>query len=347
MSHEIANIKGQDQFITRREPAWHELGEVFDAELTATQASEKLILPDVVSEPVITSSGLVTKHKAIVGRVPDTEPVVYDVVSNLYHEISHKDFIRCWDAGTDGQTIIETMGLLYKGSTLFLTTKLPSFGVKGDEVIPYLLAFNPLKSGKAATVRKTPVRVVCNNTLQASGMNFSQEWKVIHTSDAALQMTAFIREMWGQAVQEYETIKDLYEILASTKLSDDQVRDGFAQVYPDPVIPQKMLARASTDPVALAELAAWEREKKYAAGHRDECFRLYSGEGIGSTTEAALGTAWGAYNGIVEYEQYLKKYARPESVVFGAGRDRIVTGFKVMAELAGVAAGSEESESDQ
>jgi hypothetical protein len=218
--------------------------------------------------------------------------------------------------------------------------KLPSFSVKGDEIDAYLLAFNPLKLGRAATIRKTPVRVVCHNTLQASGYQFSAEWRVCHTKDAVAQLESFLKNMWAQAVSEYETVAEFYSILAGCRLSDDEAKDAIAKVYEQPAMPKGLesLAVSPTEEgaAALAKLASWEREKGAAIEHRSKTFALYGGDGRGSQSEAAKGTTRGVYNAVVEYEQHLKRFRQPQSVVFGAGRDRIIEAYNVCAEIAGL-----------
>lgn len=330
MAHQIY----KEKFVTLRQPAWHGLGKVIDTPLHALEAAALVQIPEIRTEEVIGKfSGIDTDCKAIIGieKVPpskdsaaafDLKETVYSVVSKNYHEISHQRFLEAWDNATN--SYIETLGLLYDGSTLFVTTKLPNFEVKGDEIAPYLLAVNPLRAGKTAKVRKTPVRVVCNNTLEASGKNFIAEWSIIHTQDAAIQLEKFLRNAYEQASAEYETVKEAFELLAATKLNDEAASQLFEGVYPAIPAPAGLLSRdLREDTEALTKLAAWERENSLQISHREKCLALFSGEGVGSRSEAASGSAWGAYNSVVEYEQYLKRYAQSASFLFGAGAQRV------------------------
>jgi len=326
MSHEIY----KEKFVTLRHPAWHDLGQVLNVPLPAVQAGGLVKLPTLRVEPVVgRDTGIITTYKALVGVEGDKQ-TVYSVVTNLYHEISHQTFLETWDRATNAY--VETLGLLYKGSTLFVTTRLPSFSVKGDEVEPYLLAVNPLVAGKVVVVRKTPVRVVCNNTLEASGKNFLTEWRVVHYKNAVAQLESFLRNAVAQAAAEYETVKEVFELLASKKLQDEQSKELFAGVYPDLPRPEAQLAKLvdpSEEKNALEVLAAWERENGAQVSHRETCYNLYQGRGLGSLTTAAAGTAWGAYNAVVEYEQYLKRYAQTSSFLFGAGAKRVERAYEL------------------
>lgn len=336
MSHEIYKNK----FVSLRQPAWHELGHVIQEEIGAVEAASRVNgVPFVYTEEVRTVSGLYTGSKAIIGLEQNEKTnndirTVYSVVSKDYHEITHQHFLEAWDRATHAH--VETLGLLYDGSTMFLTTKLPGFSVKGDEIQGYLLATNPLNGTKAVTVRKTPVRVVCHNTLEASGKNFIAEWRVIHSSNAILQLETFLKNAYEQSRMEYEAVKDLYEILASTHIKDESAKEIFRSVYPDLTQPTALMQKLATkEPEALTELAAWERKNGHQIVHRTECYNLYAGEGLGSISEAAAGTVWGAYNAVVEYEQYLKRSSQRSSFLLGAGADRVATAFETSLAMAG------------
>ena len=335
MAHKIY----KEKFATLRQPAWHGLGHVLEQEMGAVEAARLIEVPKVEVEVISGSkSGVLSDYKAIVGVEGNSQGeirTVYSIVSKDYHEITHDRFLETWDKATrDGMGIpapVETLGLLYNGSTLFLTTKLPSFGVKGDEINAYLLALNPLQLGKAVTVRKTPVRVVCNNTLEASGKQFTSEWRVIHTQDAAIQLEGFLRNAFEQSKAEYETVKDLFEILANKNVSDDTAKALYASVYPAIAMPNEGKA---ADDAGLKMLAAWERENGAQLKHRETCYNLYSGDGLGSMSEAAKGTAWGAYNAVVEYDQYLKRYGQQASFLFGSGARRVERAYELSLEVA-------------
>ena len=325
MSHNL----NKENFLSYRIPAWHKLGIVFDEPLTAIQAAQKIDLPYIHTEPVITAvTKQVTESKAIIGTQKDAVPHVYCVVSNSYHEISHDSFLSAFDTAT-AHAPIETLGLLGNGETLFVTTKLPTFEVKGDEVESYLLAYNPLVVGAAATGRVTAVRVVCQNTLDASGKNFQKQFRVLHHKDAQTQLLSQLTAYWQSTAETAQTLKEAYEILASTNVSNEQVKELTATIYPTSEIPNLPAVDEN-----LAALAAWEKSNKSQLVSRESVYNLYQGQGIGSMTPAAQGTAWGAYNAFVEHEDYVKKYRKAESVVFGAGYDRKVQAFNETLALA-------------
>lgn len=329
MSHEIYNEK----FLSYRIPAWHHLGQIIEDEIGAEEAATRIRLPLIHTEPVVTTSGLTTDHKAVIGTL-DEGRNVYCVVSNTYHEITHSDFIKGWDRNVKRH--IETIGVLRNGAGLFLSTKLPSFSVKGEEVDAYLLAENWLSGNRTSKVRKTPVRVVCMNTLQMSDRAATHELRIRHSRPAVEQLDKHLQEIILQSAAEYVTLKEAYEILAGTRLDRKAADTILESSYPSQPMPEALLARAATDSDALTRLSQIERFNGGQIEHRKNCYNLYDGEGRGALSTAAAGTAWGMYNAVVEYEQYKKDRRDAESIMFGAGKFRAERAFDAVCEFAGV-----------
>lgn len=335
MAHQIYNEK----FLSYRAPAWHELGQVITEEIGAVEAAQRIQLPHVYTEPLVTSSGLnVPGYKAIIGRLNEGDHI-YSVVTTQYHEITHQQFVEAFDRCIKQH--VETIGLLMTGAGLFITAKLPTFEVKGDEVEAYLMAENWLTGTRASKVRKTPVRVVCVNTLQMSDAASVYELRIPHTEDAIEHLDRNLIEVFQRSADEYKALQEVYEILASTHVSDEDAKKLFTGVYPDKPMPKGLISRAAQDHAALDQLAAWERSNRAQGEHRDRCFGLYAGDGVGSMSAAAAGTAWGAWNAVAEYEQYCKKHRRAESIAFGQGKDRVAEAFDAACAVAGVSMGEE------
>lgn len=327
------NIMQQDKFISLRRPAWHGLGLVVDEEIGAFEAFRRIGQVAITTEPLFTPSGLATDHKAIISEAFNKDlgqwvKQVVSVVGEDYNEITHADFCEAWDKGT-GQHV-ETLGILGKGETLFITTKLPSFDVKGDETENYLLAFSPLTGIEAVTERITPVRVVCQNTLILSGSQCSAQYRMTHASDMARSVQKFLSETWAQIEAKAQAVKDALEILASCAVNDSQARTVVESVYVEPPQPD---ASPYTDE-GLKKLAAWEAERKRIEAHQGAVLNLWHGAGVGMDAASCAGTAYGLYNSVVEYEDHCKKHRRAASGVFGAGADRKV---KAHAELMALA----------
>lgn len=224
------------------------------------------------------------------------------------------------------------------GAGLFISAKLPSFTVKGEEVNAYILAENWLTGTRSTKVRKTPVRVVCMNTLQMSDAKSMMELRIVHNKPAVEQLEENLSTIIEKSTSEYKAIREVFEILAGYKVKDTEVRTAFEQSYPTIPMPEHLLNRATTDSKALDMLAKIEQDNGVRERHRKECFRLYSGDGVGCQSIAAKGTLWGAYNAVAEYEQYIREHRQSESIMFGAGKDRVADAFEAVCAIAGIKA---------
>lgn len=326
MAHNIY----KELFMSKREPAWHGLGKVFTEDLTAIQASEQMDIPKIYTEGVQTLSGLVSPtHKAICcidpsEQDPSKVKKVLSIVSEGYNEITHFDFIQAWDRATNGASI-ETIGVLAGGSTLFISTLLPAWDVKGDPVRNYLLAFNPLDGKTATTGRETIVRVVCENTLNFSASNMVQQFRAIHVGENASiqQIESWMKNLWDSRHMQADTIKEAMEILASKHI--DSVTAGIVtnKVYPNTEQPT---VKPSNDK-ELKLAASIEEFNKKQKIHREGVYNLWEGLGKGQGLESCKGTAYGLYNATSEYESYMRKYGKKASAFVGAGAQRVETAF--------------------
>jgi len=96
-----------------------------------------------------------------------------------------------FDAIVGGDGIMyETAGALGKGERIFITAKLPDYiKVGNDDLIEKYLFLTTSHDGtESITIAFTPVRIVCNNTLNAALGNCSNVLKIRHTSNAKAQL---------------------------------------------------------------------------------------------------------------------------------------------------------------
>lgn len=333
------NLMQENKFLSLRKPAWHGLGLVVDQPVGALDAFRQIGEVVVRTEPVICSpSGLPTNHKAIICESVDKLSglqirEVVSVVGLDFNEITHADFCAAWDQGTG--RYVETLGILGKGETLFITTKLPSFDVKGVEHDNYMLAYSPLSGVEAVTVRLTPVRVVCQNTLIMSGSNFSEQYRVIHTSDMAKSVQSFLSATWKGIEAKAQAVQEAANILAGFYINADVEQVTTEATYPDPKQPEVNPFEQD----GLDRLATWEKERDRQRGHRKEVLELFHGKGTGAELPDFEGTAWGLYNAVCEYEDHGKKHARAASKVFGAASLRKREAHEYLMHLATSATG--------
>jgi phage/plasmid-like protein (TIGR03299 family) len=204
MAHQLNfNPKtGKDSFMSVKEKAWHNLGQIIDRYPTSSEAIQHAGLDYIVEKrPLFTyDTGNHSGHTdddIIIPEIEvpnyfatvraDTEQVL-GVVGNDYEVVQNPEAFSFFDAivgGGDG-ILYETAGALGNGERVFITAKLPDYikvGVK-DWIAQYLFLTTSHDGLGSITAAFTPIRIVCNNTLNAALQNHSGAIKIRHTVSA-------------------------------------------------------------------------------------------------------------------------------------------------------------------
>jgi hypothetical protein len=318
MAHNLFN----ERFFSLREKPWHSLGTVSEVERSAVEIFN-MITPYVVTLEKVFSEVAGSKfelpNQVIVRHpVPDDPSFrTFGVVGPDYTLIDPLRTCEIWDESVTKP--VETLGVLAQGESLFITTKLPTFGVAGDEVENYLLLHSPYGNG-AIQVRITPVRVVCQNTLIAAKAQSTESFRIIHDMNVEKHLTKWLSGIVERAERKAKGLEDIFNLMASVQVAEDaDVDQIMSQVYVDPALP-----RYTPDPDIFEK-----REAAYVAALRRidnnklRVVECWQGAGTGMDLASTQGTAWGLYNAVVEVEDYRPSagWAAPEatahSVLFG------------------------------
>lgn len=175
----------------------------------------------------------------------------------------------------------ETAGAIGNGEIVWVMAKIKENDrfevVKNDEIFKYLLLSNSHDGNMSVTIKFTPIRVVCQNTLNYA-LADGKGTKIRHLpymgfkmSDAASNMISIINET-------YKEVEEKFKAMANKRLENGKEIDYFGKIYPQP---GKKLIKT------LCSL--------YEAGK-------------GSDIANVRGTLWSAYNAVTEYVDHPQKY---------------------------------------
>lgn len=323
------------RFLSVRVPAWHQLGTVVDDPVTAREALELIGDYNVTLETVAVPSVNVGDFgmRAIVRHPVSDDPEyrIFGTVSDHYTLITPSEMADIWDVSTKAK--IETIGALRKGEVFFISTKLPTFKVVDDEVDNYLLASNSMNGKQSASVRVTPVRVVCTNTLALSAAKAVESFLIPHNSQARGRMEKWLTQAYADSVFKLEAIQQAFELLAGTRATPDMVTAVSYAAYPNPVLSM----RPTTPDVMQSRTALYERELEFAVDSRKRVAELFAGAGTGMTSLAADGTVWGLYNAVTEAENYRRMRGVQNSsydVLYGSRAETMARAYDMSVKVA-------------
>lgn len=145
---------------------WHTLGNVLPQRATADEMLRAAGLDwTVVSRPVLVDGGAVPGYQAL---VRDPQGNVLKVVSDEYGIVQNNELAALAEAMSGaGVRAWEVGGSLDEGRRVFFSGVVDESEIAGDEIKLYLTLASSHDGSLAVTAAKTPVRVVCANTLQA------------------------------------------------------------------------------------------------------------------------------------------------------------------------------------
>lgn len=223
-----ANV--ETMFYTREKP-WHGLGTMV---AEAPNSKDALRLAGlnwkVLQEPVYTENEeLIQGYKA---NVRDTDRKVLGVVTDRYKVIQNEEAFAFTDTLLGEGVRYETAGSLQEGRRVWMLARLPrEFIIGGERISPYMVFSNTHDGSGAVKTALTPIRVVCNNTLNLALRTAKRSWSMIHTGDISGKIeeaknTLLLADEYMTALgQEFENLRKI-------KLSERQVLDYIKILLP-------------------------------------------------------------------------------------------------------------------
>ena len=165
-----------------REKPWHGLGtEVSDAPSSEDALRFAGLDWNVRQENVFNARGGIIK--GFKANVRDSDDSVLGVVGDRYKVVQNIDAFKFTDDLIGGDVRYETAGSLRDGKQIWLLAKMPEQKIAGDVVEPYLCFTNAHDGSSGVRVCMTPVRVVCNNTLNVALATAKRTWSMRHTEN--------------------------------------------------------------------------------------------------------------------------------------------------------------------
>jgi phage/plasmid-like protein (TIGR03299 family) len=274
-------------FASRRVPAWHMLGTVFQDDSVTTMEMLRLAHMDnwnVRLEDVVLPGRSDTTYYATVRDNPaDGLPDVLGVVKDKYRTYQNEDLFSFGDTILDGGGRWETAGSIKGGRVVFGSLALDHDVVidptgVADKIRSYLLVSSSHDGSLSIQASITPTRVVCQNTLTAALNGAAQTYKFRHTARAEGRIVA-AREALGLAHKFMDAFEVEAQALYQTAIDTDKFYEIINAAYPKP------------DEDVKGSQTKWQNKV-------DSLFSIYQSETVAGAGVA--GTAWGAYNTLTE-----------------------------------------------
>lgn len=223
-----ANV--ETMFYTRQKP-WHGLG----TEVQEAPTSEMALIYagldwNVIQQDVYTEEKIFIPGYKV--NLRDSDGATLGIVSDRYRVVQNAEAFRFTDDLLGEGVTYETAGSLNGGRKTWLLAKLPQrYIISGDEIEPYLVVMNSHDGSSGIKVAMTPIRVVCQNTLNLALTRAKRIWTTKHTANVMgrvheAQMTLGLAEKYMTALGRE------IDLLADIRLSDRMAKEFLDEMFP-------------------------------------------------------------------------------------------------------------------
>jgi len=335
---------GKHSFFSVKQKAWHGLGQIVSDYPTSAEAMEYAGLNFTVEK-----RPLFTYDTENFTADPDNEIVIPEIeipdyfatvrtdteqplgiVGNDYEVVQNIDAFSFFDSivgGKDG-ILYETAGALGKnGERIFITAKLPDYIKVGrdDCIEKYLFLTTSHDTTESITIAFTPIRIVCQNTLNAALNNHVNCIKIRHTASATDKLKE-AHKMLGISNQLSVELEAVFNRWARVRISDPELKK-LIQLAMSP-------NREVYEDIKNGKHVEFTSQfNNLVSGVFD--YAMTSPEQQESTTK---GTLFGMYNAVTGYFQNVKNYrddqSKLKSIMQGTGLQKNQAAFNLCTDFA-------------
>ncbi|GGC33542.1 hypothetical protein GCM10011386_27080 [Parapedobacter defluvii] len=335
---------GKHSFFSVREKAWHGLGQIVEDYPTSEEAIKFAGLDYTVEKRYLFTygddTGPDTEDNDCVMEwridIPDyyatlrtdTDQVL-GVVGKDYEIVQNTEAFNFFDSlvGGKGGIKYETAGALGRGEKIFITAKLPDFlrVGKADLIEQYLLLTTSHDGYGCITAAFTPIRVVCNNTLNAALRSTTKCVRIRHTVNAIDRLRE-AHKLLGITHRLAEDLEEVFNRWSKVHISDPAVK-RLIQVA---MVPNRetlqALQNGNYDALSTQYNNMVESAFEYAMSDPTQ------------QDESTRGTLYGAFNGVTGYFQNVRNYRNEEakfkSIMGGTALQRSGKAFELCSDFA-------------
>nr|WP_302111347.1 DUF932 domain-containing protein [uncultured Acetatifactor sp.] len=214
-----------------REKPWHGLGTIVKEAPTSADAIRLAGLDwSVVQEPIYTNFNRVVEgYRA---NVRSSDRKVLGVVSDRYKVVQNVDAFSFTDELLGKGVRYETAGSLQEGKKVWLLARLPrEYIIAGERISPYLVFSNTHDGSGSVKVAITPVRVVCNNTLNLALGTAKRSFSMVHTGNIQDKIQE-AKDTLFMAEEYMDCLGVEFEQLRRQKVTDVQVKEYIELLLP-------------------------------------------------------------------------------------------------------------------
>lgn len=260
------------------------------------------------------------------------------IVKSQYTPVQNIEAFNFFDdaIGKD-KAIFQTAGYFGLGERIFVSVKLPDDIIVNGDIIENYLVFTTSHDGSSGVkILFTPIRVVCENTLNAAIQNASNYVSFKHSKNVHYNID-IVSEILGICKNKSNDLQLQYEAMAKLPVKDSEANQIFAEVIFTKDELDKIKNNGNTLDEILSRnyIACIDNNLSTRKINTFIAMSNYYYTGIGQ--KEILGTQWGVYNAISGYYSNIfnvDAHKRMDSLLYGYGADKIKLGGDIITSIA-------------
>lgn len=230
MSANVENLFYVSNEMNNRFVPWHGLGTPVKEALKSEEAIKMAGLDWSVDKKFIyDESGNIIKGYIRNARSSDNHTL--GIVSGKYKIVQNHEAFEFTNSLIGNGVTYETAGSLNGGKRVWLLAKLPESKILNDKFENYIVFTNSHDGTGAVQACVTPVRVVCQNTLNLALNDASRRWSTRHMGDLQSKLAEGQRAL-GLAETYIKKLDEEANHLVEIKVDEAKIEWMFDRVFP-------------------------------------------------------------------------------------------------------------------
>ena len=243
------------------------------------------------------------------------------LVKERYEPVQNIDAFKFFDnAIGKNEAIWQTAGSFGYGERIFVSAKLPdTILVNGDPVDNYLVFTNSHDGSSGVKILFTPIRVVCQNTLNAA-IRTAQNYVSFRHTQSVHKNIDIAHEILGITRKQIEIVNEAYNAMSKVKVNDKKAIEIMANiVFTDAELTR--LKETGHTPEQVANRYYWAiNDAELSTQKVNILSKMVDYYHLGPGQKEIEGTGWGVYGAITGYYSNVdntEKEKRLDTLLYG------------------------------
>lgn len=276
---------------------------------------------DTFIEDTINGQRMLRKCQNAYGIYRTDLNIPLGLVKERYEPVQNLDAFKFFDTVIGkNEAIWQTAGSFGYGERIFVSAKLPdTILVNGDPVDNYLVFTNSHDGSSGVKILFTPIRVVCQNTLNAA-IRTAQNYVSFRHTQSVHKNIDIAHEILGITRKQIEIVNEAYNAMNKVKMNDTKAIELMANVIFSEAELNR-LKQTNHTPIQVAQRYYYAiNDAELSTQKVNILTKMVDYYHSGPGQKEIMGTGWGVYGAITGYYSNIdntEKEKRMDTLLYG------------------------------